>query len=138
MALDGNSTAIVFGTSGFAANIISVDGPSVSRESIDTTHLGTDKAMTFMPASLADAGELSLEVEFDPDIVPPIADNGSANDAAETIIITWPLPSGKTTAATWAFTGFVTAYSGGASNGERMTGSMTIKISGAITVVASA
>jgi hypothetical protein len=137
-ALDGNGTSIVFATSAFAANIISVDGPSVSRESIDCTHLGTTKSMEFFPANLGDAGELSLEIEFDPDIAPPIADNASANDVAETITITWPLPAGQSTAATWAFSGFATSYSGGATSGERMTGSLTVKISGSITVTPSA
>ena len=136
-AMDGNSTAIVFATSAFAANIISVDGPNITRESIETSHLGTEDNMTFLQAALSDAGEISLEIEFDPDLTPPIGTSATPV-VAETVTITWPLPVGQATAATWAFTAFATSYSGGASNGERMTGTLAIKISGDITITPSA
>ena len=135
-AMDGNSTAIVFGTSAFSANVISLDGPNISRESIETSHLGTVDNMTFLQASLSDAGEISLEIEFDPDLTPPIGTT-TTPVGTETITVTWPLPSGQSTAATWAFSGFATSYSGGASNGERMTGTLALKITGDITITAS-
>lgn len=136
-AMDGNSTAIVFATSAFDANVIGLDGPNISRESIETSHLGTADNMTFLAAALSDAGEVSLEIEFDPDITPPIGTDG-VPQVAEAITITWPLPVGQSTAATWAFSGFATSYSGGAANGERMTGTLALKISGDITITPSA
>tara|TARA_R110002020_G_scaffold451901_1_gene666117 strand:- start:9429 stop:9848 length:420 start_codon:yes stop_codon:yes gene_type:complete len=135
-AMDGNSTAIVFGTSGFDANVISLDGPSSSRESIESSHLGTVDNMTFFAASLADNGEVSLTVEFDPDIVWPFG-TGTVQ-LTEEITITWPLPVGQSTAATMVFDAFATANSGAASNGERMEGTFSLKLTGAITQTPSA
>ena len=136
-AMDGNSTTIAFATSAFDANIISVDGPNMTRESIETSHLGTVDNMTYLEAALSDAGEVSLEIEFDPDLTPPIGTSATPA-ASESVTITWPLPVGKATASTWVFTAFATSYSGGAANGERMTGTLAIKISGAIVITPSA
>lgn len=126
MADVGTGTSITFGTSGFDANLLSIDGPSSTRESVETSHMGTTGDHTFMPADLVDRGEVSLTFEFDPDKEPPI------DQAAETITITWPVPSGSSNGATWQFTGFMTDYSPGAAIDERMEASATIKISGDI------
>lgn len=136
-AMDGNSTSIAFGTSSFEANIIGIDGPNATRESIETSHLGTVNNMTFLEAALSDAGEISLEIEFDPDLVAPIGTSATPA-ATEEITVTWPLPVGMSTASTWVFDGFVTSYSGGAANGERMTGTMAIKITGDVVQTPSA
>ena len=135
-AMDGNSTAIVFATSGFSANIIAIDGPSSSRESIESSHLGTVDDMTFFAASLADNGEVSLSIEFDPDIIWPFG-TGTIQ-LAEIVTITWPLPAGMATAATFSMSCFATGNSAAAANGERMEGSLTLKVSGAITQTPSA
>jgi len=132
MADTGNSTAIVFGTSGFTAELLSVDLGALTRESVRTTHLGTATAETFIPADIYDAGELSVTIAHDPDTQPPFT------ASAETITITWPLPAGQTTAATTAFSGFVTSYTSRASINERMEADVTIKITGSVTYVASA
>ena len=127
----GTGTSITFGTSGFSAALISVDGPSSSREAVETSTMATTNSHTFMPADLVDRGEVSLTFEFDPDLEPPI------DQAAETITITWPIPSGLSNGATWVFSGFMTDYNPGASIDERMEASGTLKISGDITVTAA-
>jgi hypothetical protein len=122
MATEGLGTTAVFGTTAFSANLLSLDGPSQTRESIDASHMGTTTNMEFIPAGLSDAGEISGEWEFDATLTPPI------NAAAEVITVTWA------DGAIWTFTGFATAYSGGAAIGERMTCSMTLKATGAIVI----
>ena len=82
MATEGLGTTIVFGTSGFNANLLSLDGPSLTREAIDSSHMGTTTNMTFIPAGLSDGGEISGEWEFDAGLTPPI------DAVAETITIT--------------------------------------------------
>jgi hypothetical protein len=94
--------------------------------------MGTTGNHIFMPADLADPGELTLTVHHDPSLTPPI------NAAAETITITWPTPAGLSSGATWSASGFLTGYNPGAQIGELMTAQVTIKLSGAITINAAA
>ena len=123
----GTGATVTFATSSFTANVTDIGISGLSRESIDTSHLGTTANRTFMPGSLVDAGELEMEIQFDPDNYPPIA------AAAETITITFPLSSAGTTEATWAATGFATGFTAGVTLEELMTGTLTVKFSGAIT-----
>lgn len=124
---NGTGGTITFGTSGFTANISNINWDGMERASIATSHLGTTTAHTFIPGDLYDPGELSLDIQFDPDEFPPI------NSAAETITVTYPLSSGGTTAANWAATGFVTGASHVVPLEALMTGTITVKLSGAIT-----
>lgn len=123
-AYDGHGTTITFGTTGYSAGIISVDGPGIERESIDATLMSTTTAKAYIVASLYDGGNLELTVEHDPAIDAPIA------NATETITINW----GGTGTGNWSFSGFCTGYKPGASIGERMTASMTVKVTGAVTM----
>jgi len=123
--MDGHATTVVFGTSGFSASLIGVDGPDMSRDSIDDTYMSTTAAMEFLEASLYDGGEVTLTVKHAITALPPIG------AAQETITIDW---AGQGAGNTWAFTGFLTGYSGGAAIGERMEAQVKIKVSGAITV----
>lgn len=119
---DGLGTTVTFGSSGFSANILSVDGPSVTRDPIETTHMGTTVTKSFIMSSLYDGGEVTLTVQHDATIAVPIS------GALETITIDWGgLGSND------SFSGGVTAYTASATVGELMEGSMTIKAAGAIT-----
>lgn len=115
---------IVFGTSGFSGEITDVTPPGTTRDTIDTSHQGTSDFMTFIPSALADNGELTFTVHYNPDTEPPMTES----DVAETITIT--APSG----ATWAFSGFMSGYEPDAPHLDKMTASVTVKVSGAITV----
>lgn len=127
---NGTGASVTFGTSGFTANITAINGDSIERPSIDTTHLGTTTARTFIPGDLVDQGNLTLEIQFDPDTTPPI------KTATETITVTFPLSSGGTTAADWEFSGFGTSFEYGVPLEELMTGSLTVKVTGDITITA--
>ncbi len=124
MADVGTGTSIVFGTSSFSAEILSLNGSDISRPDVDTTHLGTTGYKTYMPGDLVEGGTLDMEFAFDPDSQPPIA------GAAETITITFPMPSGGSTAATLAFSGYINTWSWSGPLEERMTGSATVKVDG--------
>ena len=124
----GTGVSIVFGTSGFAARIQEVGGPSMSREAVKTTHLGTTGSHIFMPADLVDGGEITLTVHHDPSLTPPIS------GPAETVTITWPIPASLTTGAQWAASCFMTGYNPGATVDELMTAQVTLKVSGAISI----
>jgi hypothetical protein len=120
---DGHGATLTF--SGFVANITSISGPSWARDEIDTVHLGTVDWKTFIPADLADPGEISGECEFDPQALPPIL-----GDPA-TLTIVW----GNEEEDQYATTAFMKAFSvTGGSTGERMKASFTFRASGAPTI----
>lgn len=116
---------ITFGTSGFSAELLDLDGPSMTRDAIQTSHQGTTVAHTKTPADLYDPGELTATLHFNPDTALPI------DDVAETITINWP--SGWD----WVFTGFATGYSPSAPFNDKMTADLTITVSGTIVPTAS-
>lgn len=127
----GTGTLMTFGTSSFSARIESVDGPSMHRDAIETTHMATTSNKTFMPGDLVDRGEINITFHHDASLTPPIA------SAAETVTITWPIPSGLTNGATWAASCFMTDYSPTSEIEGLMTAKATLKVSGAITIVAA-
>lgn len=118
-AADGHGLTMTF--SGFSANIISLSGPNLARESIEKTHMGTVDWKEFMPADLADAGEVTVECEFAPDALPPIL------GATGALAITW----GSTEADVWTCDAFMTGFQVNAGEtGARMTASATFKLTG--------
>lgn len=125
MAFVGTGTTISFASS-FLAEILDIGVGGLSREAIDTTHMGTSVWKTFVPGDLSDPGELEVEIAFDPALTPPI------NSAPESITITFS-DSG---AATWVFSGFMVGFSAKTPLEGRATGTARIKISGVITITA--
>ncbi len=124
MADVGTATTIAFATSSFSAQVMSLNGSDIAREDVDITHLGSTAYMEFQPAELADGGTIDMEIHFDPDEQPPIL------GSAETITITFPLPAGQGTAATFVFTGYVNSWSWEVPLEEVMTAEITIKVDG--------
>lgn len=127
MADVGTGVTIVFGTSGFSADIESVNGQSIERPVVETSHMGTTTYKTFMPGDLTDPGGVEFEFHFDPDEQPPIT------SAAETITITFPIPTGLANGATLASSGFIASWSWGTPLEDKMVGNANVKFSGTST-----
>lgn len=119
----GDGTTIVFGTSAFAANVDSIRWSGQSRDMIDMSHVATTGGMPFLPSDMYDPGTLQLELHHDPDVDPPLT------GAMETITVTFPLRGG-TTAATFVATGAVQSYDFNIAKREKISASMTVKLSG--------
>ncbi len=134
----GTGTSILFGTSGFAAELTSVSMDGISREIVETSHLGTPIAgagklgsKTFIAGDLSDPGTLSIEGHFDADIIPPL------EAAAELITITFPLGAGESVASTWVFQGQMINYNPTIPLEDKMTFTADVKAVGEITVTAA-
>ena len=124
----GTGTTITFGTSGFTAQLNEVNWDGIERGAVDSTHMGTTDARTFIPTTLYDPGEIELEVAFDGDDAPPIG------GAVETITVEFAKKnSGSANGARWAANGFVTGFQVTVQLEDKMMGTMTVKLSGAIT-----
>lgn len=118
----GTGTTITFGTSAFTAEIMAVTPPPSTREKIKTSYMSTTLDHTYIPASLVDHGELEFDISFEGGLNVPL------HSAAETITITYP------DGDTWVFSGFVTDFTGSVPLEDKMTGTIKVAVSGAITV----
>lgn len=119
MAKLGTALSIKF-ASGFLAEILDCSPPDASRESIDTTHMGTEDEYTNTPADLVKWGEMNVEIAFDPGVVPPI------DQDPEEIIITFR--DGET----WTFDGYMTGYAPASPLEARMTATCRIQVTGGV------
>ena len=129
--LPGFGIAVTF-QSGFFAYITSVSHNGISRQSLDISHNAiADSAMLFTASKLADWGSYDVEFWFKSDQTPPI------DSAAETVTLTFPKPSGATTAATWAGSAFMTDYSWSGPHDGVMSGSATLKLAAKPTITAA-
>lgn len=133
MADSGHGVSITF-QSGYFSEILSVTPTGWSRAALPTSHSGTSAAKTFIAADLADYGELQVEVYLKTQTTAP-----PFTAAAETVTVTFPVPSGGSVAATYAGSAFMTGWSASivaAPDEQIMTASFTMKKSGAWTFTA--
>jgi len=140
LAVDsGVGTTITFGTSAFSAEITEVRWTGVARAAFETSHMGTAAPSsnhfgnkTFIPSKLSDPGSLNLTVHFNAQTNPPI------DAVPETITVTWPKAPADTTAATWAASGFVTSFEVTDQLEAVMVATMTVKLTGNVTMTDAA
>jgi hypothetical protein len=111
--------------SGFFAKILKVNGPKLKRASIDTSHAATVNGwMTAQPSDLKNPGEVSVDIQFNPNTAPPI------DQPAESTTITFPIQPGGSTSGTWTGTGFMTDYEPDIPIDNKMTARTTLMSSG--------
>lgn len=129
----GTGAKLGFGTSGFAANIEEMSWGGIPRESIPTSHLLTVGGRTFIVGKLYDPGDLTVDIQYDPDDRPPF------DQDAEIITITYPIPAGQATGATHAATGHIEKWTPPTlSIDGKMMSTFVIKFSGDFTFADSA
>ena len=107
--------------SGFLAEIIDVTPPGASRPSIDTSHMtSASNRRLFKPGKLVDEGEAEFMIGFFPGTTPPI------DEAASEVVMTFP----DSAASVWTFDAFMTDYKPGAPLEDKMTATVTLKVTG--------
>jgi len=117
----GNATAGVY-----KVNSISLSG--ISRDVVDASHLLTVGGKDFIASEFYDPGELTLEIHHDPSLNPlTLLTNVATNQA---LVITFA--NGGTSTAKWSAFGYASAFEATAPKDDMMTGSLTVKLSGAI------
>jgi len=129
----GQSTAVsAQGTKFFRetteiGEINSIGGPNKTRETIDVTRLQDDDGYRRFIASLRDAGEISLSMNFDRDNYVTFNNDFESDENVEYSIV-FPDPLGTT----FTFIGMVTALPVTANVADKITCDATIKISGPV------
>lgn len=122
----GHGATLTFGA--FTANVISFDGPGLSVDDVETTHLGSASATKEFIPGLEDSGEVTAEIHFDPDEDDP-RDEGTA-----TLTITFPIPAGLSAGATWAASAYVNQYSPSTPVDDLMKASVKWRLTGVVTM----
>jgi len=136
----GISTTLSGGTSSsVVGNIISIGGPNQTRTSVDKSTMdSTAKYKEFMPGMI-DAGELTVEINYD-GTAAGTADylNATFQNTATSNISTWTITApdavaGVSSASSWAGSGFISALGNAIPMDDKITQSLTIKLSGKLT-----
>lgn len=100
----GNGASITFGTTAFTGKFTQLDPGEKTLGDIEDTHLGTTGNKTYRPEDLVEPGELTGMVQFSSDTALP------ALGTVETVTLTFPIPAGLTTAATYAGTAYIKRF----------------------------
>lgn len=122
----GTGAALVFTTSSWTAEIMSIEHSGVSREAIDVTHLGSTSARAFIPGDLYDPGELDVEYHHNPDNPPPFT------ATAEIVQIKFPLSGTITTASQDKISMFIVDLGKTIPLEDKMVGTIKLKCTGPI------
>lgn len=134
---DGHGATLTLGTNTWEANalITSIQPDPVTRDVIETTHLGTSTAKSFIPADLVDNGGFTIEFlnnSSDANATLPVL------QAAETVTITYATVGANSTGQIITGSGFCTEYTmGQATSGEVIKGSAKFKWAGTVTYTAA-
>ena len=141
----GTKTLVTFGTTTWVAHLQGVSWSGISRPAIDMSHMGSNTNVTYatnsvtfgtmewVPGELTDAGEVSLDISFDPSQTPPLIEA-----PAETVTIVFPSMAVGTTVygtASWAASMFATGYEWSGMKEERIEGRVTMKVAGVASMV---
>lgn len=135
LAREGNTP----GTFVAIANIADISGPGLSRETIDVTAHDSPNGYRQHVGGLKDGGEVSFDVNYDPLVHDTlVADlDLTASGGAKNWKVTFPKSTGQTTAGnTWTFAAIMTAFEASAPIGDKLSATVTLKISGKPTLAA--
>ena len=109
------------------AEVTSIDGPGLSMDTIEVTHMESPNAAREYIAGLKDGGEISLELNLLPDDTNQTALRTCwMNRTLRNFKVSWT----DTTPAVWSFAGFVTSYQPSAAVDDKLSCSVTIKLTG--------
>lgn len=118
----GTATTVNFDTSYFAEIIGTVEGPSYDRGFVQTSHMTTTTAHSYIPVDLYDPGTIEVEMHFEGTTGLPTF------GAEETVLIDY---AGAGTTTRTQVQAFMTNFTPSAPFEDVMTATATLKISGA-------
>ena len=107
------------------ANVTSIEGPELERETIDVTAHDTADAWREYVGGLKDGGEVSIEVNYDPTVHDSLV--ADLEDAAPR---NYQLVFPTTPAVTWSFAAILTGFSSEAPHDDKLAATLTLKLSG--------
>ncbi len=123
-ALHGHGTTLTFGGTAIG-EIVSISGPSLSREAIDVSNLGSaNKWKEFIPGMI-DAGEISMTINYT-ETTANVLEGTLTATAASAVIVTFPGSD------TFTGSGIVTGLGTSIETEDKISQEVTIKLTGAM------
>lgn len=127
--MSGGTTFVTIG------QVRDISGPSLGRDTVETTTRDSSNAWREFIKGLKNAGEVTFEVVFDPDLSSHSYATGILSDfASESTLAKWRISFPDTTPTTFTFGGIVTTFETSMPMEDALTASVTIKVTGAVTV----
>lgn len=108
------------------AEVFDITPPSQKIDQIDATHSESPDRFREFIQGLIDAGETSFDMNFVPGSASDILIQSLRDGSSRSCRITFP------NAATWTFTGVLTGYEPKVPTADKMTATVTFKVSGSI------
>lgn len=120
-------------TEGFTtvAEVISISGPALALGTIEVTNMSSASNYREFVAGLKDAGEVKLDINFLPTDGTQDASAGLLKDFDDRTLRDFQLVFPDASTTTWSFSAFITAFSPSAKVDDRLTASVTLRVSGA-------
>jgi hypothetical protein len=113
------------------AEVVNISGPGLKLDTIDVTNMGSPNATREFIAGLLDGGEVTLEINF----LPADATQKSLiTDLTSRTKTTYSIVWSDTAPTTWTFTALVTGYEPGGKVDDKLSATVTLKISGLPTI----
>jgi len=111
------------------ANVTTIKGPELSRETVDVTSHDSEDAWMEFVGGLKDSGEVSVEVNYDPAKHDIFVDD-FADDTPRNYQLIFP----TNPAVTWTFKALLTGFSSEAPYDDKLSAELTLKVSGKPTI----
>jgi len=115
------------------SEVISISPPSQSTDIIDVTHLKSVNRRREFLAGFIDPGDVTLELNHVPGSAADVAIQ-ALEGLATTTNFRVTFPDGTSGSVTWTFAGLLQGYEPNITPDDKMTASVTIKVTGATTV----
>jgi len=124
------------GTAGTAvANITNIRGPGLKADTIDLSAHDSASAYRDKGAGLLDAGQVTLDINFDPNAAThKNAAGGLRDDFEGRAAVSWAIEYPTTPAAFDVFSAFVVGFEPDAPHDDKVTATVTLEITGAPTL----
>jgi len=109
------------------ADVTNIDVLDVDVDKIDMTSHGSTGGWREFEAGLKDAGELSMDLNYDPSV------HGTLFSAIG-VTKNWKIVLTDSGAATVTFAGFISGFKAAAPYDDKLSGTFTLKVTGAVTI----
>ena len=113
------------------AQVKGISGPGISLDTEDVTSHDSTEAWEEVVATILRSGEVSLDIEYDPNAAThKLASGGLLQDLATRTSTTYSIQFPSNPSVTWTFTAFCTGFEPDAPVDGALTASVSFKITG--------
>ena len=116
------------------AEVISISGPSFSRDVVDVTNMDSTSGWREFIGGLKSAGEITFELNYNPAVATQDSSGGLLDDIDQTAARNFQLVFPNADTTQWAFSGWMTSFDINIPLDDKMTASCTIALTGVPTL----